>query len=160
MSLLFKHTFETRLAPRVFNLQMNESTLKEAMAQITKVCKMYDPKNEAILYRLPKAELTLLGLIPCPVSKSDSKLVNSSKAIRNIIGETAMFVRSILGSIFMKFREPPKPSIMQQVSSARLGFPCPGLPFSHQLFDDFSCTLFLRTVSACSLLNLLRASAF
>ena len=42
-------------------------------------------------------------------------------------------------SISTIFREPPKPSILQQASSASVVFACPGLPFSHQFWIIISC---------------------
>ena len=58
MSLLFRHAFETRLAFKFLKLAPGTSLHSdEVFSSITKVFKMYDPKTQAILYRLPKTEL-------------------------------------------------------------------------------------------------------
>jgi hypothetical protein len=51
------------------------------------MCKMHDPRNEAILYRLPKTELLVLGSMACPVENQDKtetkqQVINASKALR------------------------------------------------------------------------------
>ena len=51
---------------------------------------------------------------------------------------------SILGSMFMKFRDPTEPSVLQQVSSEMPGFACPRLPCLHQKYKDFSCFFWNR----------------
>jgi len=50
---------------------------------------MVEPRNQAILYRLPKAELMVLGSMPCPVigenmDKNDSnkRIIQASKNLR------------------------------------------------------------------------------
>ena len=58
---------------------------------------------------------------------------------RQIVYDFWCIFKSHLASFFYKFREPPKPSILQQVSSVSLGFACPRLPFSQQFLMTFSC---------------------
>jgi hypothetical protein len=67
MAQLFRHLFENQTLKRRVKAPADSDILK----LILHYCKKLDPKNQLILFRLPKSELHQIAAIPCPTTDTE-----------------------------------------------------------------------------------------
>ena len=69
MAQFYRTLFERRLITKRLKLEQ-VTDLQSLVKSISTYTKKYDPKNAIVLYRLPKSELSMVAITPCPVEPS------------------------------------------------------------------------------------------